>query len=889
MNNDYEAYCMADPLFYESAASEEAADSYALSRREAPRLWVKAVRGDWMILSPEDHELPSQGWKVHVSGRLDNAERVIDTVWTYCVRRNIPFKFLPSSRVVLARNAKYAGRGGSGKLVTIYPRDEAELALVCEDLDAALAGEAGPYILSDLRWGAGPVHVRYGGFAPRHCLDDRGEQVLAIEDADGTLVPDRRGPVFALPPWLTLPACLEPHLAARNATTLADLPYSIERALHFSNGGGVYLGTDQRTGEKVVLKEARPHAGLSGDGTDAVTRLRRERDALQRLHGLPGVPRLVDHRTVGEHDFLVMEHVEGEPLNAELSRRCPVLGAAAGEDDLAAYATWARGIHGAVAQAIAAIHDRGIVYGDLHMFNVLVRPDGRICLIDFEVAADVADGGRPTLGAVGYVAPRDRTGFEIDLYALACLQLALFLPLERLIGLDRRKAAHLADVVAEMFPVPRTWLDQAVEVITGAAPTASTVPGHWRLSPDDGGWPLARTAIAEAILASASPDRQDRLFPGDIAQFRTGGLNLAHGAAGVLYALDVTGAGRHPHLEEWLVERLHDPVPAPGSGSDPEARLGLYDGAHGVAHVLAQLGHTEEAVKVLDAALDQPWRRSGPDLHTGLAGIGCNLLHLGVVLGDPALHDAAFETAALLADRITSAAAAGAGSTGGAVSSGDAVPGFPFAGLMRGTSGPALLFVRMYEHTGDPALLDLATTALRLDLARCVTRDDGQMHVDEGSRTLPYLALGSGGIALVARRLLAHRADDELAAAVDAIRLAAQALFYVQPGLFNGRAGMLMVLADDRSPGDPGDPREPAPEVADQVRRLGWHALSYREQLAFPGDQLLRLSMDLATGSAGVLLALGAALHDRPVHLPFLGPPAPRTGSDGAPGSPTDD
>jgi hypothetical protein len=48
--------------------------------------------------------------------------------------------------------------------------------------------------------------------------------------------------------------------------------------------------------------------------------------------------------------------------------------------------------------------------------------------------------------------------------------------------------------------------------------------------------------------------------------------------------------------------------------------------------------------------------------------------------------------------------------------------------------------------------------------------------------------------------------------------------------------------------------------------------MSYRGHLAFPGDQLLRLSMDLASGTAGVLLALGAALHDGPVHLPFLGP-----------------
>ena len=60
--------------------------------------------------------------------------------------------------------------------------------------------------------------------------------------------------------------------------------------------------------------------------------------------------------------------------------------------------------------------------------------------------------------------------------------------------------------------------------------------------------------------------------------------------------------------------------------------------------------------------------------------------------------------------------------------------------------------------------------------------------------------------------------------------------------------------------------------VAEHVRRLGWHAVDYGGDLAFPGEKLLRLSMDLATGTAGVLLALGAALHDRPVHLPFLRP-----------------
>src|SRR3954449_11596662 len=124
-----------------------------------------------------------------------------------------------------------------------------------------------------------------------------GDLELALEDATGRLVPDRRGPIFAVPDWVTLPEILAPHLEARNSTTVAGLPYRIDRALHFSNGGGVYAATHLPTGEDVVLKEARPYAGLASDGADAVTRLGRERDMLRRLEGLDVVPAVRDYFT----------------------------------------------------------------------------------------------------------------------------------------------------------------------------------------------------------------------------------------------------------------------------------------------------------------------------------------------------------------------------------------------------------------------------------------------------------------------------------------------------------------------------------------------------------------------------------------------------------------
>ena len=80
---------------------------------------------------------------------------------------------------------------------------------------------------------------------------------------------------------------------------------------------------------------------------------------------------------------------------------------------------------------------------------------------------------------------------------------------------------------------------------------------------------------------------------------------------------------------------------------------------------------------------------------------------------------------------------------------------------MYGSSGPALLFLHAYERTGDARLLDRAAVALRQDLRRCVTGEDGTLQVDQGWRTLPYLDEGSVGIGMVLARYLAHREDED--------------------------------------------------------------------------------------------------------------------------------
>ncbi|WP_037576260.1 class III lanthionine synthetase LanKC [Phaeacidiphilus oryzae] len=886
MEKRYEAYCLADRTFYETPGAPGAglgagsgartaggdAGLLAAADRPTPDGWRRTALGDWVQLHPENAELPAQGWKIHVSATLDNADRVLERVWEICVSRRVSFKFVPTRRRLLLRNAKYAPRGQSGKFATVYPADERAAATLVAALGDALAGEPGPYILSDLRCGADrPVFVRYGGFTERYCTDEHGSLVPAIEDAGGRLVPDVRGPVFALPEWVPLPGFLRPYAAERAATTVGDLPYRIDRALHFSNGGGVYAGTDLRSGRQVVLKEARPHAGLGADGADAVARLRREHAALKALEGLDAAPDALDWFELGEHHFLVEEFLPGRTLNSCYAERYPLISREPSAERLAAYTRWALGVQAGVEAAVRQVHGRGIVFHDLHMFNVMVRPDDSVALLDFEAAAPLDEGRVRALAHPGFLAPADRTGFAVDRYALACLRLALFLPLTSLIGLDRGKARHLAELIRRMFPdLDERWLTEAVAEIEGEPGPASglgsararswarRVPVREGL-PAFGDWPAARDAMAAAILASATPEREDRLFPGDIAQFTEDGRGhgLAHGACGVLYALAEAGAPRYPAGEEWLLRAARRGTLADGTGpTGPHAaqRPGLYDGLAGDALVLARLGHPETAGALTEAILAENWLRLPSDLYGGLAGIGLLLDRLGTDLRRPDLSAAARQAADTVADRLAAGRPV------------------PRVGLLHGRTGAALFLIRHHEAArtvgaAEEAYLDLAGAALRAELDRCVKGPDGALAVDEGTRTMPYLGAGSVGIGTVLDDYLRLRPGEaaEFAEAREAIGRAARCRFYAQPGLFRGRAGMILALAREA---------RYAPEARQAMERqlaeLDWYSLPYGGGLAVPGDQMLRLSMDLATGTAGCLLAVAAAVGPHPTGLPFL-------------------
>src|ERR1700704_512036 len=112
----YENYLVAGSPFYEMMSSEQnAGASFPIAKRPLPDGWRRYEQGDWFVIHFSRSGMPAQGWKIHASATMDNAERILDKVWDYCVPRGIEFKFLRSPSALMARVSKNAPRGYSGK------------------------------------------------------------------------------------------------------------------------------------------------------------------------------------------------------------------------------------------------------------------------------------------------------------------------------------------------------------------------------------------------------------------------------------------------------------------------------------------------------------------------------------------------------------------------------------------------------------------------------------------------------------------------------------------------------------------------------------------------------------------------------------------------------
>lgn len=94
-----------------------------------PEGWEVTENDQWKFYFPTDAELPDEGWKIHISTVLDEADQALDIVSEICRQNSIGFKFTPTREMLAFKLSKNVSRSAAGKFCCLYPRDEEECGL----------------------------------------------------------------------------------------------------------------------------------------------------------------------------------------------------------------------------------------------------------------------------------------------------------------------------------------------------------------------------------------------------------------------------------------------------------------------------------------------------------------------------------------------------------------------------------------------------------------------------------------------------------------------------------------------------------------------------------------------------------------------------------------
>ena len=196
-------------------------------------------------------------------------------------------------------------------------------------------------------------------------------------------------------------------------TVLADR-YQIERFLAGGGMGVVYVAQDQRLAERqVAIKEIFDRFTNPEERAQAIEYFHREADTLAQLTH-PAIPAIFDRFGEGNCHYLVMDFVEGVNLEQEIAG----LGGQLPESRVIE-------IGRELCDVLTYLHSFAppIIYRDMKPGNVILRPDGRITLIDFGIARIFSPQGKATLiGTPGFAPPEQYSGQvdeRSDLYSLA--------------------------------------------------------------------------------------------------------------------------------------------------------------------------------------------------------------------------------------------------------------------------------------------------------------------------------------------------------------------------------------------------------------------------------------------------------------------------------------
>jgi len=230
--------------------------------------------------------------------------------------------------------------------------------------------------------------------------------------------------------------------------TVIDGKYEILKEIGRGGMSVVYLANDTHLNRNWAVKEVRKKGNGKNDEI-VVNSLLAEANMVKKLDH-PALPRIVDIIDNGVTIYIVMDFIEGESLDKILNE----YGAQPEEKVI----SWAM----QVCDVFSYLHSQKppIIYRDMKPANLMLKPNGNICIIDFGIAREYKEqnlADTTVLGTKGYAPPEQYSGQtdgRSDIFALGMTMHHL------LTGVDPRNGEPYAPV--------RQWnpeLSEGIEAI----------------------------------------------------------------------------------------------------------------------------------------------------------------------------------------------------------------------------------------------------------------------------------------------------------------------------------------------------------------------------------------------------------------------------------------
>lgn len=839
----YFNYVRPESLYYEKAENNNDSKKYIIDLPTDD--WTISEFTNWKFYANKKSKMQDQGWKIHISTTLEEAQDILNKVSRVLFKKNIAFKHIACEGFLQLMNSKHGNRASAGKFMAIYP-NENEFPLLLDELYECLRGtNKGPYILSDECWKDSNVYYRYGGF--KTMLTESGQ--MAIRNNEGKLIPDNRTPYYRIPDFVTEPEMLKKAKSAvnsgqKNPTKLSN--YKILNALRFNNGGGIYLAEEKKTGNMVVIKEARPRVGFDGNNHDAKHRLENEYFILKKLSNVRGVVKIKDYFNVWENNFLVEEFVEGIDLTHWVSATYPFHE----KQDIRAYSDKVKVLINNIINIVHNMHQYGIGMGDLQPSNIMVGDKLNLTFIDFESAQELYSEEGPAMMTVGFAHKDNKNHMERDWYGVKRILQYCILPIGPVDTLgesvkESQKNWIIKNYGEEFYSYVKR-IESECDSYLGKTKEKEYSSIRRKNS-------LDINEIVQQLRNGIQLDdsRQERLIKGDIRQYEMeyGNENVLVGGFGGILALYRSG-NLDSNIFKW-VEKFKEKK---YSNID----FGLLTGISGIASVLFEIDYKEKALKLFDEMAGYS-NTSDITFRSGLAGIALSY----AFLYEKTKVIKYLETTIDMADKILAYI-----ENGGEIRIKDwaAIP----IGLIDGWSGISLLFSKLYQLTGEQKWKDFAVELIKKDLEKTQISKKQEIlqSLDDRMRLLPYLSGGSLGIAVAIWFLNLQSSKKYFKNELHMILNLSKLRCTFSAGLFEGMGSLLLI---------PSMMEEGTEYINTQEQLLNklYLYLIHEENekgLLCPGNFSYRLSEDVYSGSAGLILALKSIQIKNPMYwMPLIG------------------